>query len=88
MHPLTLYLLIINLITFALYGVDKARAKRQAWRISERTLFVLAAIGGSIGALSAILFFHHKTRHVRFVIGIPVIMLLQLYLMLWLPAFP
>ena len=71
------YFIVINLIAFIAFGIDKWRAKVNAWRISEATLFLLAIIGGSIGALLGMHIWHHKTRHLHFLIGIPLIMLLQ-----------
>lgn len=73
-----IYLLIINIVTFFIYGDDKARARRGAYRISEATLLFLALIGGSIGAYLGIHFFHHKTRHMKFTIGVPIIFFLQI----------
>ena len=55
------YLLGVNILTFLVYGIDKSKAKRKAWRISECTLLMLAVIGGSVGALFAMRLFHHKT---------------------------
>ena len=75
---LLLYLLGINLLTLLLYGVDKRRARRGSWRISEKTLFVLPLLGGSAGALLGMRLFRHKTRHWYFRWGIPAILLLQL----------
>lgn len=72
-----IYLIVINIITLAAYGIDKLRAIRGKWRISEAALFFLALIGGSIGAEIGMYGFHHKTRHPRFVVGIPAILLLQ-----------
>ncbi len=75
---LTIYLVCINLVSFAVMGADKRRARREAWRIRERTLFLLAIVGGSVGAIAGMYAFHHKTRHWYFVIGMPVILILQL----------
>ena len=77
---LLIYLLLINIITFFVYGADKRRAKRDKWRIRERTLFLLAIIGGSVGALAGMLVFHHKTKHWYFCVGIPAILVLQIVL--------
>lgn len=71
------YILCINLLTFIIYGIDKRRAIKQRFRISEATLLILALVGGSIGALLGMHLWHHKTRHLRFSIGIPCILLLQ-----------
>lgn len=75
---LILYLVIINVITFVIYGVDKYKAIRQEWRIRESTLLGLALIGGSIGGWLAMYIFHHKTKKVKFFVGIPVILVIQI----------
>ena len=72
------YLLIINIIAFILYGIDKWRARNNSWRIPEATLFLVAIIGGSVGAILGMRIWHHKTRHPSFVIGLPAILLLQI----------
>ena len=74
------YLLAINLITFITYGIDKYKARKDKWRIPEKTLLLLAAIGGSIGAFLGIKFFHHKTMHNKFKYGVPAILFIQLIL--------
>ena len=74
----------MNLIAFALYGIDKRRAKQGAWRISEYTLLLIALLGGSLGALLGMRYFRHKTRHRKFRYVIPLILLLQLGLGLYL----
>lgn len=78
------YLAAINIITFFVYGIDKRRAKKGAWRISEKTLFLLPILGGSIGAIAGMKFFHHKTKHWYFKYGLPLIFLLQVALVVWL----
>ena len=75
---LAAYLVLMNLVTFWVYGADKRRARRGRWRVPERTLFLLPLLGGSIGALAGMRVFHHKTRHWYFRWGIPAIFLLQL----------
>lgn len=77
--PLTTGLLLINAITFAVYGYDKFCAKRGTWRVPEFRLLLLAAIGGSAGALLAMFLFRHKTKHLKFTIGVPVILGLQIF---------
>ena len=78
MHTaLAIYLILINLTAFISYGLDKRRAKRGAWRIPERTLILLAAVGGSIGAYAGMRVFHHKTRHNKFKYGVPAIFIAQ-----------
>jgi uncharacterized membrane protein YsdA (DUF1294 family) len=82
-HILIIYLVVINIVTFITYGIDKRKAIKKLWRIPEATLILLAAIGGSIGALLGMLFFHHKTKHRKFTIGVPVILALQLIICLY-----
>ena len=82
--PLALYLAAINLAAFVTFGADKRRARRHLWRVPEKTLFALAILGGSVGALCGMRVFHHKTRHRYFRWGIPAILRLQLALALWL----
>ena len=72
-----LYLLAINLLAFLIYGADKRKAKRDQWRIPEKTLFLPALLGGSVGALAGMKVFHHKTRKWYFRFGIPVIFIAQ-----------
>ena len=74
------YLIFINLLAFLLMGLDKAKARRHRWRIPEKTLFLSAIIGGSIGAILGMQIFRHKTKHASFRIGMPCILLLQLAL--------
>lgn len=72
-----LYLLLINAAAFLLMLVDKFKAKRNLWRIPERTLMLSAALGGSAGALLGMYTFRHKTRHKKFSVGIPLIFAVQ-----------
>jgi len=81
---LALWLICINAATFAVYGVDKRRARQGAWRVPEKTLFLLPLLGGSVGALAGMRVFHHKTKHWYFVWGIPLILLAQMALAVWL----
>ena len=78
------YLAAVNLVTFLVYGIDKLRAKRGAWRVSEKTLFVLPLLGGSVGAIAGMRVFHHKTKHWYFKYGLPLILILQIALVVWL----
>ena len=85
MHQYSLYyLLAVNSLTFLLYGIDKYKAKKGRWRISEATLFTMAAIGGSIGAWAGMRTWHHKTMHKKFKYGIPVIIIMQIALVVYL----
>ena len=90
MPPLTaallLYLAAVNVVAFAVYGADKRRAKKGKRRVPEKTLFLLAAIGGSVGAWAGMYAFRHKTRHWYFVWGIPAILAAQMALAVWLAA--
>ena len=78
------YLLAINIATFFLYGIDKYKAKKGRWRISEATLLMMAVIGGCIGAWAGMRLCHHKTMHKKFKYGIPVIIILQVALAVYL----
>lgn len=75
-----IYLVMINTVAFMLMGFDKRRAKRNVWRIPEKTLFGSALLGGSIGAIAGMQVFRHKTRHLSFQIGMPAILILQIAL--------
>lgn len=74
------YLLIINAVGFILMLVDKFKAKKNLWRIPEATLFLVAAIGGSIGCLIGMYTVRHKTKHIQFVFGMPLILAVQIVL--------
>ncbi len=78
------YLFIINTITFVVYGWDKFCAKRGLWRIPEKILLLLALLGGSIGGMAAMALFRHKTRHLKFIYGIPMIFVLQIAALVYL----
>jgi len=73
-----LYLLIVNAVAFLLMLVDKRKAQKKLWRIPERTLLLSAAIGGSIGSLAGMYAFRHKTKHLKFTLGVPAILILQI----------
>ena len=79
-----LYLIIMNVVGFSSMGVDKRRAKNSEWRIREKTLFLIAILGGSVGSILGMKIFHHKTKHTTFVIGMPIILLLQIILLIFL----
>lgn len=81
---LLVWLAVINLLTFIVYGADKHRARKGKWRVPEKTLFLLPLLGGSIGALLGMRVFHHKTKHWYFVWGIPAILLAQIALAVWI----
>ena len=77
MRNLVIYLIVINVLTFLIYGIDKWKAKKGKWRIPEDTLIWLAIAGGSVGALLGMYLFRHKTQHRRFTLGVPAILLVQ-----------
>jgi uncharacterized membrane protein YsdA (DUF1294 family) len=78
------YLLIINILAFVCYGLDKLMAKRNARRISELALLLLALVGGSVGAWLGMLVWRHKTKHAKFRFGVPILLLLQAALYWWI----
>ena len=80
MKYVLLYLLIINAVGFLLMLVDKYKAKKNLWRIPEATLMGVAAMGGSIGSLIGMYSVRHKTKHLKFTIGIPLILAVQVVL--------
>ena len=80
----TYYVLILNFVTMLVYGIDKFKAKKGIWRIPESTLLLLAVLGGSIGAWLGMRVWRHKTQHMKFKYGIPVIFILQVALCFYL----
>ena len=78
MEFLLVYLLLINAAGFLLMLADKHRARKNLWRIPERVLITISVLGGSIGTIAGMKLFRHKTRHLKFTIGIPVILALQI----------
>lgn len=78
------YVIVINVITLMMYGIDKWKAKHSKWRIPEATLLIMAAVGGSIGAWTGIKLFHHKTLHKKFKYGVPAILILQLAIIVFI----
>lgn len=81
MKWLIYYLLFINIFTFCVYGIDKWKAKKHAWRVPEKTLLFLALIGGSAGAIVGMMLFRHKTRKPKFMITVPVIFVVETILL-------
>ena len=78
------YLVLANLITFTMYGIDKRRAIKNKWRIPEKTLLLAALFGGAMGALWGMILFHHKTKKAKFFLIVPVLFFLQLAFFAWL----
>lgn len=74
------YLLLINIIGFLLMYSDKSKAIKKQWRISESTLISIAIAGGSVGTLLGMQFFRHKTKHTKFTLGVPIILITQLFI--------
>ena len=85
---LLVYLVIINIVGFAMMGIDKKKAKKRSFRIPEASLFIIAVIGGSLGSIAGMYFFKHKTRHWYFVYGMPAILVLHVILALVLYFMP
>ena len=84
MKAILLLLVAVNLVSFTLYGLDKLKAKKGLWRIRESTLLLIAALGGSVGALLGMEVFRHKTKHWQFKVLVPVFLVLHIALAVWL----
>lgn len=78
------YLLLINIIAFIIIYIDKQKAIKHKWRIRESTLFLISIIGGSLGTLIGMYTFRHKTKHIKFTLGIPFILIVQIILIYYL----
>lgn len=82
-----IYLLIINIVAFFMYGIDKRKAVKHKWRVSEKNLILVAALGGFVGAWLGMILFRHKTKHLKFKLGIPAITVIYIagfvFVMLW-----
>ena len=88
LYLIIIYLVITNVLGFALMGIDKRRARKNAFRIPEATLFSVVIVGGSIGSIIGMFLFRHKTKHWYFLVGMPLILLIQIglvALLFWLP---
>ena len=83
LHIVLIYLVIINVVTFFMYGIDKWKAKKSRWRIREAALLGLAVLGSSIGAWLGMKVWHHKTLHKKFKYGVPTIIIVQLALIVY-----
>ena len=83
-NVILIYLLTVNALGFLLMTVDKYKAKKNLWRIPESTLMTVALIGGSIGSLAGMYTVRHKTKHMKFTVGIPVILVLQIAAVIWI----
>lgn len=85
---ISVYLLIVNLAAFAMFGIDKYKAKKEKWRISELSLFAVSFAGGSFGAWMGMNTWRHKTKHKKFVYGLPLLFVLQVALIFCLHRWP
>lgn len=81
---LVIYAIVINLMGFSFMGIDKWKAKKRAWRIPESTLFLAALLGGALGSIIGMYTFRHKTLHASFVWGMPIILIFQILVILFL----
>jgi uncharacterized membrane protein YsdA (DUF1294 family) len=84
---LIIYCIILNLAGYISMGIDKDRARKNRWRIRERSLFLISILGGSFGSLLGMILFHHKTKHIKFILGIPVILLLQIIILVYILSY-
>ena len=84
MTNIVIYLLLVNAVGFYMMWSDKRKAIKDAWRTPERNFFIVALIGGSIGCWAGMQTFRHKTKHIKFTVGIPMILLLQIMAVLWI----
>lgn len=85
---IVIYLIVINILGFAMMGIDKKKAQKRSFRIPEAALFIIALIGGTPGLIAGMYFFRHKTRHWYFVYGLPAILIVQVLLALSLYFLP
>ena len=86
-YIIIIYLAVINIFGFLSMAIDKFKAKHNKWRIPEKTLFIFAILGGSIGSIAGMYTFRHKTKHTHFIIGMPLILIIQLALLVYLLLF-
>ncbi len=78
-----IYLIVINIIGFLIMFIDKQKAKKGAWRIPEKTIFIITALGGGIGTIAGMYLFRHKTQKLNFIIGLPLITILEIILAIY-----
>lgn len=84
LKEVSIYLLAVNIIGFLAMGIDKFKAKQGMWRTKEKTLFLIATFGGSIGTIIGMYTFRHKTKHNSFVVGMPIILIVQISILIYL----
>lgn len=82
-HTWAIYLIVMNVIGFFIMGIDKWKAKRNSWRIPEKTLFLVTLLGGGIGTNIGMYYFRHKTKKMEFIIGFPTITILEIVLIIY-----
>ena len=83
-QKIVIYLLVVNVLGFFMMGIDKWKAKNNGWRIPEKSLFTITALGGGIGTIVGMYIFRHKTQKPYFVIGLPAILILEIILLIYL----
>ncbi len=81
---IAIYLIIINLVGFLSMLIDKKKAERGSWRIKESTLLIIAVLGGSIGSIAGMYTFRHKTQKPRFYVGLPIILITQILIIIYI----
>lgn len=84
---ITIYIVIINIITYIIYAYDKHQAKKHKWRVRESTLLILALLMGSIGALTAMYTLRHKTKHRKFTLGIPLLLIINILILILMKVY-
>lgn len=84
MKQIIIYLAIVNLAAFIMTGTDKYKARRKKWRISEKSFFILGLLGGGIGVLLGMSAFHHKTKHLKFTLGIPAVVFINIIIFIYI----
>jgi len=84
MKEVLIYLAAVNIVAFVIMGIDKYKAQRHKWRISETSIFVVGLVGGGLGVLLGMGFFHHKTKHLKFILGIPVEVIMNIAMFVYL----
>ncbi len=84
LKEIVIYLMVVNAIGFLAMGIDKFKARNRIWRTKEKTLFLISIFGGSIGSIIGMYTFRHKTKHNSFVIGMPIILIAQICILIYL----
>ena len=79
-----IYFVVVNFLSILMFFIDKKKAEKNLWRISEKALILVSILGGSVGALIGMYTFRHKTKKLKFTVGIPVILILQIVLIIYL----